>query len=79
MELRQAVLEFLEAAEDELTKREFKNLEVLMGLMLVFYLDMLENGQAVTTQNYVQHINSFTKHLLQEAYREHRFQQIFSL
>ena len=47
------MLEFLEAAEDELTKREFKNLEVLMGLMLVFYLDMLENGQAVTTQNYV--------------------------
>jgi hypothetical protein len=78
LDLPSAALEFLQLAEEELSRREFKNLEVLLALLLAFYAETPGAGEA-TTRNYVQHINGFTKRLLQEACREDCFRGAFAL
>jgi hypothetical protein len=49
---------------DFLSNWEFKNLELLVGLLLVFFSEMLPNGQSATTVSYVSALNLFTKEFM---------------
>ena len=50
-----------------------------MGLLLAFYLEMLQADRPPTTQTYVKHLNTFIKTLLQEVSLDHSWRQIFAL
>jgi hypothetical protein len=56
MELRTALLVFLDSFKDSLKRNEFRNIEIVVALLVYFYYE--EIGEA-TTITYVQHLNTF--------------------
>ncbi len=79
MDLRTSLLQFLDLCVDALSRLEYKNLELLVGLLLIFYYEMLPQNRNPTTDNYAAHLNTFAKVLSLEFKNDPKYNKVFAL
>ena len=79
MEIRTAILEFLDGLRQSLERPEFRNVEMLLALFVYFLeREVAEEGE-VTTCNYVQYLNTFVSSFIGPLSRNSPYNRIFSL
>lgn len=69
----------MEGLKDYLSREEFRNVEIIVSLLVFFYGGELEGSQEHTTANYVQHLNTFIAHFLTRIAASSGYQTLFSL
>lgn len=77
--MRTACLEFLDWCKIFLSKKQYKNVELLIGLLVVFYIKMLPSEVKATTSNYVLYLNLFTKKLVNDVQVDPLYNTAFCL
>jgi hypothetical protein len=79
MELRTALLEFLDAIRQSLSRGEFRNVELLVGLLIYYFAREAPAEGTATTANYVQHLNTFVRAFLGPLVRMPPYSAVYSL
>lgn len=62
-----------------LTLWQFRNTELLVALLILFFTKMIPDSRNFTTVNYLAYLNSFTKNLLHEARQDGLYRSAFAL
>lgn len=62
-----------------LTLWQFKNTELLVALLILFFTKMVPDCRPFSTVNYLVYLNSFTKSLLLEAKQDGFYKNVFIL
>ena len=79
MELKEGLFEFIDWCEGFLSFDEFKNIEILIGIVYLFYYEMLPVETEKTTSSYVHYLNLFTTKMMEEMKNDPLYNNIFSL